>query len=427
VTPRRPEHSVRDRRPSFPTAVNKFGFTSAGVPDPLSFPGAGRKRDPGLAIAARERRREAEQTAAFLLRGGLRDDEVHVAVDGDSLLDLASQGTIREYLGQQRRRWHGYADQAHALKARWGREYAAFCGAQEIEQVVQVVVRAPVSVIPLASLRATHARDSARLGDRLRYGRKRVAPDLTCDMIAAEVRSVGQHGAEVDLHFHLAVRASVEDCQAMRTYFEASGWSWWDSLTGCSPEVERYPGALAQYSSKSLAEAIRRADADGVPFSAESLAELHRQTRHLTMTRATGPFRTWKGQLDRDGLVVAEDEDGRLTTRPRRRVSTLARLRERLFTSTGARLLCLTLHDFGDGTMRPALRVRGRKDISFREVAATYQVADAVAAARCALSSLGMTAIPDSVRADSHSPGADHPPWSPPDPPGGEGEPEIPW
>ncbi len=376
----------------------------------------------------RERRREAEQTAAFLLRGGLRDDEVYAALDGDSLFDLATEGAIREYLGRQRRRWYGYADQAHTLKAKWGREYAAFCTARGIDQVIQVVVRAPVSVMALADLRATHADESARLGDRLRYGRKRIAPGLACDMVAAEVRSVGQDGAEVDLHFHLAVRASENDCHAMRAYFEASGWAWWDSLTGGSPEVERYPGALAQYSSKSLAETIRRADGDGVPFSAENMAELHRQTRHLTMTRAVGAFRAWKGQLDRDGLVVVEDENGRLTTRPRRRVPTLARLRDRLFTSTGARLLCLTLHDFGDGTMRPTLRVRGREDISFGEVAATYQIGDAVEAVRRALSSLGMTAIPESFRLVA--PARERP--RPPRPSamskdGSQGEEDIPW
>lgn len=409
MNPRRTEPLVRDRRSPSLYDVNNFG---AGLPEPLSFPGAGRKRDATFAIAARKRRDEAGEAARLLLRGGLREEEVYVAAEGDSLLDLATCGALREYLGRQRRRWHGYADQAHALKAKWGRDYAAFCASEGIAQVIQVVVRAPVSVFPLASLRASHAQDSARLGDRLRYGRKRIAPDLSCDLIGAEIRSVGQHGAEVDLHFHLAVRASAKDCRAMRSYFEASGWSWWDSLTGGSAEIERYPGALAQYASKSLAEAIRDASEDGVPFSPKNLAELHRQTRHLAMVRPTGAFRAWKGQLERNRLVVVEDENGRLTTRPRRRMSTFSRLRDRLFTSTGSRLLCLTLHDFGDGTMRPAIRVRGRDDVTFGEIAATYEVADAVVAARRALISLGSTAIPESFKPLPCGGEGRSPPWS---------------
>jgi hypothetical protein len=338
---------------------------------------------------------------------------VHAAVDGDTILDLATCGALRDYLGRQRRRWHGFADAAHALKAKWRRDYAAFCGEQGITKAIQVVVRPPVSVIPLPNLRAIHARDSASLGERLRYGRQTIAPALTCDLISAEVLAVAQHGAEVDLHFHFAVRGGIEDCERMRAYFRRAGWSWWDSLTGGSQEAERYPGALAQYASKSLAETIRRADASGSAFSAENLAELHRQTQRVAMTRATGAFRVWKGQLLRDGRVVVEDENGRLTVRDRRRIPMLARLRERLFTTTGASLLRLTLHDFGDGVMRPSMRVRGPEDITFAEIAATYEVTDAVAAARHALDSLGNTAIPESSRRHRDDGEDQRPPWTP--------------
>lgn len=404
MSPRRHGTSVSVRQPTSAYPVNKFAGLAASGADALSFFGAGRKRDLAHSIAARRRRGEADQTAENLLKGGLSDNDVYASADGDSLLDLASCGALREYVGRPRRRWGGFSDQAHALKTKWGREYAAFCAAKGIEQVVQVVVRAPVSVHPLTCLRDKHAKDSARLGDRIRYGSRCIAPGMACDMIAAEVRSVGQHGKEVDLHFHLAIRASSEACLAMRTYFQASGWAWWDSLSGGSSDAERYPGALAQYASKSLAEAIRRANVQGLPFSSENLAELRRQTRHLTMTRASGAFRAWKGQLDREGLVVIEDEEGRLATRSRRRVSALARLRDRLFTSTGARLLCVTLYDFGNGIMRPAIRVRGPQNITFAEIGRTYQITDAVSAAQRALSSLGRTAIPECM---SHTAGGD--------------------
>lgn len=425
MTPRRPEPTGFDHRPNLPQPVNNFGYATH---NPLAFPGAGRRRDPTLSVAARDRRAEAERTADLLLAGGLRDDEVHAAVDGDTVLDLATCGALRDYLGRQRRRWHGFADEAHALKVKWGREYAAFCGEREMTRAIQVVVRPPVSVIPLSNLRATHARDSASLGDRLRYGRQTVAPALACDLISAEVLAVVQHGAEVDLHFHLAVRGSLADCELMREYFQRSGWSWWDSLTGGSQEAERYPGALAQYESKSLAETIRQANAGGAAFSPENLVELHRQTRRVAMTRATGAFRVWKGQLARDGRVVVEDDTGRLTVRDRRRVATLARLRERLFTTTGASLLRLILHDFGDGVMRPAMRVRGQEGISYAEIAATYDVTDAVAAARHALLLLENTATPESTRGVRHDGETQRPPWKPSH---GIGDPddttEVPW
>ena len=312
------------------------------------------------------------------------------------MLDLATRGAMRDFLGRQRRRWHGFADEAHALKARWGRDYTAFCGDQGTTQALQVVIRAPVSVIPLADLRATHSRDSDSLGEKLRYGRRSIAPSLACDLISAEVLSIARHGADVDLHFHLAVRGNRADCERMRAYFQRTGWAWWDSLTGGSKETERFPGALAQYQSKSLADTIRRANATGSAFSPENLAELLRQTRRVAMTRSIGAFRKWKGQLAQDGLVVVEGEDGRIAIRERPRISAVARLRERLFTTTGASLLRLTIHDFGDGMMRPAIRVRGREDITFAEIAATYEIGDAVTAARRALFYLGNTAIPDS-------------------------------
>jgi hypothetical protein len=408
VSPRRAEPVGFDRRSNHTQAVNKF---ERAFQDPLAFSGAGRRRDPALSVAARNRRAEAEHTANLLLAGGLRDDEVHAAVAGDTILDLATCGKLRDYLGRQRRRWHGFADEAHALKAKWGREYAAFCGERGITRAIQVVVRPPVSVVPLRNLRAVHSRDSASLGDRLRYGRRTLAPALACDIISAEVLAVAQHGAEVDLHFHLAARGSLADFELMRTYFQQSGWSWWDALTGGSQEAERYPGALAQYESKSLAETIRQANAGGAAFSPENLAELNRQTRRVAMTRAIGAFRTWKGQLAENGRIVVEDDTGCLSVRDRRRLPTLARLRERLFTTTGASLLRLILHDFGDGVMRPAMRVRGRADISFAEIAETYAVADAVAAARYALLSLGNTAIPESNRRFDDERDIPRPPW----------------
>ncbi len=424
MKPRRPESPSSARQSFLPQTVNEF---ATGFHTPFAFTGAGRRRGSALSAAAQERRTEAAITADLLLLGGLRDDEIHAAIDGDTMLDLATCGALRTYLGRPRRGWHGFADEAHRQKTQYGREYAAFCGQHGIAKAIQVVVRPPVSVVPINDLRTVHAQDSKRLGEKLRYGRKRIAPNLACDIVSAEVRALAPHGSEVDLHFHLAVRGTLEDCMEIRRYFQAANWSWWDSLSGGSQETERYPGALAQYQSKGLAEAIRRASSSGAAFSPANLAELHRQTRRVAMTRATGSFRSWKGQLARDGMIVVEGDDGRISVRERRRLHTLARGRDQLFTSSGARLLRLALHDFGDGLMRPAIRVRGREDITFAEVAVTFDVIDAIEAARQALS-MGNTAIPESSL--RHRPqGLEHgQPRPPPDTPRHlQGDDGVPW
>ena len=331
------------------------------------------------------------------------------------MLDLATCGLLHTYLGRSLRGWHGFADEAHRVKTRWGRDYAAFCDEHGYSKVIQVVVRAPVSVIPITDLRRTHAEDSERLNEKLRYGRKRISPGFSCDIISAEVASVAEDGAEVDLHFHLAARASLADCFEMKRYFEHASWSWWDSLTGGSEGIERYPGALASYDSKGLAEAIRRASSGDNAFSPGNLAELHRQTRRIAMTRASGSFRIWKGEMNKAGLVVIENADGHVAVRPKRKLCTLPRQRDALFTTTGARLLRLTLHDFGDGELRPAIRVRGRQGISFQEVSETYDVSAAVDAARWALLKENTT-IPESSLDDiaTHPQLSSSQPLSPP-------------
>jgi hypothetical protein len=116
VTPRRPKPTGYDRRTNLPRDVNKFG---CGFPDPLAFPGAGRRRDPALSVAVRTRRAEADRTAELLLRGGLREDEVHAAIDGDTILDLASCGALRDYLGRQRRRTARLAPDADPAGGPW--------------------------------------------------------------------------------------------------------------------------------------------------------------------------------------------------------------------------------------------------------------------------------------------------------------------
>jgi hypothetical protein len=349
------------------------------------FPGAGERRSPIHAAQSRNRRALAAHVAAELLRGGVPEGEVYAAEASDTLLDLASDGQLREALGRARRRWAGFADQAQQRTARWGREYAAFCAASHIEEVIQVVVRAPEPLVPISDLRAAHAHRSAQLSDRLRYGRKQFAQDFTCDIIAAEIVAAAPGGDALDLHFHLAVRAATDDLTAMREYFLRAGWSWWDPISARSPLCHRPPGMLASYVGKGLAHALHRTADLSQDFTPENLAELYRQTRCLAMVRATGEFRTWKSGLDRDGLTVAEDATGQLVVRPCRPALAAPRFRKKLLNGACAQLLRLCVHDFGDGIKSPAMLVRGREDVTFAEVAAAYDLSPATISARRAL------------------------------------------
>jgi hypothetical protein len=360
-----------------------------------AFEGAGRKVDATLADAAKNRQREAAQTADTLIQGRVSERDVYLPDAGHTMLDLASWGALRDYLGRQRRSWSGFADQAHALKARWGREYDAFCLDKAFSSVVQVVVRPPEPVFPLQFLRARHLKESARLGDRLRYGMQRTAENFECDIISAEVRSAAAEGSNIDLHFHLTARADARGCDAMRLYFEASGWTWWDSLSGGVRLDHRSPGALAQYSSKALADTIRRACAGPFAFSPENLAQLMRQTRCIAMTRAVGAFRRWRARLEKDGIAVRAGDSWRRTICRRIPSARDACLRDRLGDGHDLRLLCLTLHNFGDNVLRPAARVAGKEGVSFDELARVYDISEAVLAARDALITQETAAIPD--------------------------------
>ena len=393
----------------------------------LQFPNAGQRRDPAASGLARQRRHLAEVTASALSEGGMPDSTIYASTLNDSLLSLTDEGCLREALGQQRRRWSGFADQACQGQAKWGREYAAFCAARGISRVVQVVIRSPDSMVKLVDLRADHSAQSARLNDRLAYGRKRFAPAFTCDIVAAEILSVAPGGDILDLHFHLAVRASPDGLRAMAAYFKRSGWSWWDAVTAPSPERHDEPGSLAHYVAKGLAHALLRPGDGGRALSPGNTVELFRQTHGLALTRSTGAFRTWKAELERDGLVVAEDRHGRFALRPRRRTASAPRFRNRMLAGTTPQLLRLCVHDFGDGVRRPAMLIRGDSAVTFADVAASYDLSIAVASARHALTdTLRNTSIPETDPCQRQWSMEDQPTVPPRMPPNRQRQPLVP-
>jgi len=366
------------------TAKPDAGASASG-PGLLYFPGAGKQRNPALSAQSRHRRAVACETAAMLGRGGVPDAEIHTSSASDTLIDLATEGQLREALGCPRRRWAGFHDQAQQRCAQWGREYGAFSEEGGITDVIQVVVRAPNSLVRINALRVAHSLQSAQLSDRLRYGRRTLAPNFACDMIAAEIVAASPDGDVLDLHFHLAVRATDDELANMRRHFEKAGWSWWDAVSASSPEQHRNPESLAHYIAKGLAHALSRSADVSRAFTPENIATLFYQTRGLAMVRATGEFRTWKAELERDGLMVGVDRHGRPKLQPRRIAVTVRHFRKHLLAGSSVQLLRMCVHDFGDGIKRPAILVRGKVDVTFAEVAAAYDLSHATASARHAI------------------------------------------
>jgi len=372
-----------------------------------------RRVDPAISARARDRRALAKETALRLAQGGVMDQHIYASVMHDTMLDLASEGALRDTLGRPRRRWSGYADQAHVAQARWGIEYALFCERQGFSRVVQVVVRSPDSRINLGDLHAEHARQSARLSEKLRYGRARFAPGFACDIIAAEIRPIEKNGDVLDFHFHLAVRASAGNLMAMAAYFSRSNWNWWNPAIAADAELPSDPGQLASYLGKGLAHALKPAALD-CAFSPGNLAVLHQQSRGLAMTRTTGAFRVWKAEVACGRKIAVQDQDGRIVLRPRRPGSGIGQFGERLRAGTGLQLLRFCHHDFGDGIRRPALLVRGRETMRFAEVAEFYDVSSAIEAARVAVTDLLLnTAIREGPMRSNRSAGTPSVRWRP--------------
>ena len=409
---RRQDAPSSSRPPNSTNPVNNF------TPQPSIGPffGAGRRRSADRSAAARERREDAAEIAALLVEGGLAPDDVYLtaAEIGDTMLAL-DDSENRDWLGRPRRAWAGYPDHAHILKTKVGREYALFADANDIGQVIQVVIRPPESVYALTSLAARHAADSATLGEMLRYARNSRAPDFAWDVVSAEICNAGQGGWLVDGHFHLTTRgADSAALRAIQEYFEARGWAFWFTADD-DEDAGRHPAALVQYQSKGLAAAVN----GGNGWCPDALAELRRQTFGLAMTRATGAFRVWKAEVARAGLAAVEDSNGKPTLAPRRIVG--ARLRRKLRESTSIVALRLCVHDFGDGLFRRSIRVRGAATITLADVAAVYDLD------HITLSKVN-TATPESN--PSRPPPAEVPP--PSDPPDGIHSPtawrdDIPW
>ncbi|BAI72020.1 hypothetical protein AZL_013820 [Azospirillum sp. B510] len=297
-----------------------------------------------------------------------------------------------------------FPSQAFASKLRHGTRYMAFAAEHSIDAVRQIRVAAPVCSVPLAAFRSVHADTSRRLTERLRYGLARHAPGVSIDLIACHVKRDGAGRAYV--HFHIVARGGTDaEWAALERYWvgesRPTGWDWW--VAEDDDRLGRHPAALVQYAAAGLAEEL---DDEWTP---EELAELWRQTRGLSLTRAVGEYRRWLGALDAAGETVRRHPVYGVAERvPRRRAVRIQRHKDKLFTSCGFGILRVVWHDFGDGVLRESWHVRGRPGVTAADVRAVYAVADAT--------STGTTAIPESQPAAPVEPDQSPPPTPPPPP-----------
>ncbi len=408
---RRADGSSLPRQPSSTTAVNKFG----PLPTIGPFFGAGRRRSAERSAAAQRRREGAATIAEMLVDGGLAPEDVYLTPAEVADTMLAFDGTgLRDELGRPRRTWAGYPDHAHTRKVRAGREYALFAEEHDVEQVIQVVIRPPESNFALGNLAAWHARHSDKLGEMLRYARKSRVPDFAWDLVSAEIENAGNGGWLSAGHFHLTTRGADDDAHGrIQTYFAARGWGYWFTPED-DEDAGRHPSALVQYQAKGLADAVD----GGEGWRPDALAELRRQTRDLSLVRATGEFRRWKAKIAQSGMVAAEDENGRPILIPRR--ITGERPRRKLLQSASAIILRWCIHDFGDGLLRRALHVRGDARVTLPDLSVAFDLAHPTI-------SQGSTATPESEPCGT-APPCPPPPSDPPrsgrSPPGDRG---IPW
>ncbi len=351
----------------------------------------------------------------MLVEGGLAPDDVYLAPAGVTDTMLATDGTgLRDDLGRPRRTWAGYPDHAHTLKVRAGREYALFAEEHDVEQVIQVVIRPPESAFALGDLAAWHARHSDKLGEMLRYARKSRVPNFAWDLVSAEIENAGNGGWLIAGHFHLTTRGADDKAQGLvRDYFAARGWSYWFTPED-DEDAGRHPSALVQYQAKGLADAVDGGDG----WRPDALAELRRQTRDLSLVRATGGFRRWKAKIAKSGLVAAEDENGRPILLPRRIAG--ERPRRKLLQSASAIILRWCIHDFGDGLFRRALQVRGDAQVTLADLSLAFDLG-------LPTISQGSTATPESDPCDI-APPCPPPPSDPPcNTPAPPGDGAIPW
>ncbi|MFD1623511.1 hypothetical protein [Azospirillum griseum] len=328
--------------------------------------------------ARRSQRREDDQRIAdLLIEGGIAPGDVYVIPDDDEIEDilLSDDGEWSETWGRPLRRWSGFPSQAQTIKLRRGLFYAAFAAQRGIESVRQIRLSAPVCTIPLTALRRMHADISKKMMDRLRDGKKRYAPGIAIDMVAAHVKRDG-HGC-VYLHFHLVTRGGTfEELCALRRFITfrrdlPTGWDWWDDESEADGEddsIDRHPAALVQYTAKGLAAAI---DDDWTP---DELAELFRQTRGVALVRPAGEFRQWIGDIDRAGMTVKRGKYGTAEVVPKRPATLgIRRHKEKLFKSAGFSILRrLDEYDFGDGIRRRAWLLRGHVGLTVTDIGDIY-------------------------------------------------------
>lgn len=322
----------------------------------------------------RNLRQQDDHTLECLKAGGVSAEMLHTSESPYVVVRIADQGQTQENLGRKKCKSSLFEEQTHQAKWELSQSHHAFCRENNIDSVLQIVIRPPESICKVSDFSEKHSAISKKLWQNLRYGLRRYAPGMEIDIISAEVCSASKHGEHLKLHFHLVARGSFEQCQSLRAYFEARSWNWWDSFEKPSSKA-RHPISLVQYVAKGAGATAREAAKGDFAFSNENLAAFFLNIRGLTMTRSVGRFRKWRGKCKVEGKSFRITGRGNITIVCRKRRVKKEKGEQAIVAQPDARIVRIVKWDFGEGK-EWAYLVVAQNGIIFSELEQNHVVPD---------------------------------------------------
>lgn len=239
-------------------------------------------------------------------------------------------------------------------KVAFARKYDVFSRQNDIRDTIQLVVRPPETV-PLRKFRAGHHFYSNQLRGLINTGRKKLGVHV--DFVGAHPQRDSE-SRDVDLHFHLTVRA--DDFQQIEKFQEYLATvhgkrGAWDCYV--PSEFRENHFANLEYCADGLAKS-----AESSGWTNAELAELYRQTKGLHLSRSTGDFHKFLEDLSERGEIV--DCDGQVRKKyelPKN--LTPQRKSEFNFKRVGFYARRVVNWKFPDGTVRQAVIADGDIDL----------------------------------------------------------------
>lgn len=189
---------------------------SSGRPAPAS-----RKQSGPHASKRAYREERASKVAQGLIAGGMSGRDVYRR--SFWLPSSPALGGRLLHVVGERRNWSGFADEAHRRAQRNADRYANFAKEHGITRVVLATVHPADAIIPIVTLRSSHAKLSSILSTIIRRLREKAGIAFACDMVAIEVVPITASGDRVALHAHLVIRANRRRVPPRRVVLRQEG------------------------------------------------------------------------------------------------------------------------------------------------------------------------------------------------------------